>query len=184
MKTKIDVALVVEGTSDVAFLKNFIDAEMIITNGSDVPRETLEYIKSLSKIKPIIVLVDPDGPGVKIRHRLDQEIAGLIHVFIPKHLAVKNGKVGIAESTSSAILEALKHPIHTNKTTTGTLNASDLYELGLIGTSSSFKRREHVAATFHLGHNNGKQLLFRLNNLNIDKTALVAALERYGQDAE
>jgi len=179
MKTEIAAAIVVEGTSDVAFLKNFIDAEFITTNGSDVPRETIEYIKSLSKIKPIIVLVDPDGPGVQIRHRLDREVLGLIHVFVPKQAAIKNGKVGIAQSTAQAVLEALNHPIETKQLTLGRLTIADLRELGLVGTIDSKRLREFVSIRFHLGHNNGKQLLYRLNNLNIEKQTLIEALKHH-----
>ena len=179
MKTTIEAAIIVEGTSDVAFLSNFIDAEMIITNGSDVPRGTLDYIKSLSKIKPIIVLVDPDGPGIQIRHRLDKEIPGLIHVFLPKTAAIKNGKVGIAQSSAQAVLEALRHPIETKQTTLGKLTISDLRDLGLVGTNNSSRLRDFVSTHFHLGHNNGKQLLYRLNNLNIDKITLLAAMQQH-----
>ena len=43
MKKIINAIIVVEGKSDVQFLESFIDAEFVITNGSDVPRETINY---------------------------------------------------------------------------------------------------------------------------------------------
>ena len=55
--------LVVEGATDVAFLSSFLDAEFVTTNGSDVPRETIEYLKEAVKRKNVVVLTDPDYPG-------------------------------------------------------------------------------------------------------------------------
>ena len=84
MKKTLDAILVVEGKTDVAFLSNYIDAEFVITNGSDVPPKTIEYLKEASKNREIIVLTDPDFPGKKIRDTLDKEIPNLKHCFIDK----------------------------------------------------------------------------------------------------
>lgn len=184
MKMKFAFALVVEGQTDVAFLSNFIDAEMITTNGSDVPRETIDYLRTLSKIKPIIVLVDPDGPGTKIRHRLDSEIPGLIHAFVAKTDATKKGKVGIAQSTPEAVLDALNHLLKTVSTSKGTLTTIDLLKLGLVGTPNSNNRRQYLASYFHIGYNNGKQLVNRLNQLNINYETIHEALRTYEQNTK
>ena len=40
--------IVVEGQSDVNKLRLLIDADYVITNGSEISRETIEYIKTLS----------------------------------------------------------------------------------------------------------------------------------------
>ena len=64
---KIDGVIVVEGKSDVAFLSNFINAQFVTTNGSEISKETIEYLKTLSKNKDIYVLTDPDFPGERIR---------------------------------------------------------------------------------------------------------------------
>ena len=59
-KTVINALIVVEGTTDVSLLTSFLDAEIVTTNGSDVPRETIDYILEASKRKDVIVLTDPD----------------------------------------------------------------------------------------------------------------------------
>jgi len=100
-KTKINAIIVVEGVTDVAFLTSFIDAELVSTNGSDVPVSTIAYLKEQSKIKPIVVLTDPDSPGQKIRAKLDEHIVNLRHCFIDKKNAVRDGKVGVAELVST-----------------------------------------------------------------------------------
>ena len=179
MKTKLDAAIVVEGTSDVAFLQSFLDAEFITTNGSDVPRETIDYIKAIKEHKQIIVLTDPDGPGVRIRRILDKQINGLNHAFIPKETSIKHGKVGVAEARIQDVLTALEHSIVTNTRTLGKLTSSDLLDLGLLGTDKSSVKRKFIEDKLHLGRNNGKHLLFRLNNLNISLERLQEALVDY-----
>ena len=108
MKQKVAPLIVVEGITDVAFLQSFLDADFITTNGSDVPRETIEYIRQAKKTRDVVVLTDPDAPGKRIRDVLDQEIPGLLHAYINKADAVKKNKVGVAESNQEAVLEALQ----------------------------------------------------------------------------
>ena len=86
MKKIINAIIVVEGKSDVQFLESFIDARFVITNGSDVPRETIEYLKELSKNNKIIVLTDPDSPGKRIRDILNNEIPNLFHAYVYKSI--------------------------------------------------------------------------------------------------
>ena len=83
-KTVINALIVVEGTTDVSLLTSFLDAEIVTTNGSDVPRETIDYILEASKRKDVIVLTDPDYPGKRIRDVLDRHIPNLKHAYIPK----------------------------------------------------------------------------------------------------
>jgi ribonuclease M5 len=172
MKTRIEEVLVVEGHTDVDFLSHFIEGEIVTTNGSDVPRETIEYLKSLSKTKKIIVLTDPDTPGKRIRDILDREISGLCHAFIPKASAIKKGKVGVAESNEQEVMRALSHLLEKRPSKVGILTLLDLFDLGLVGTTESFALRQKVCDHFHVGFANGKTLLKRLNILCIEKEQL------------
>ena len=47
MKTIINGVIVVEGITDVSFLSQFIDAEFITTNGSEIPETTIYYLKKV-----------------------------------------------------------------------------------------------------------------------------------------
>ena len=132
-KTVINALIVVEGTTDVSLLTSFLDAEIVTTNGSDVPRETIDYILEASKRKDVIVLTDPDYPGKRIRDVLDQHIPNLKHAYIPKEKAIKHHKVGVAESDKETILDALSHITITKSPTPGNLTYSDLLELKLVG---------------------------------------------------
>ena len=44
---KVDGVIVVEGKSDIAFLSNFIEAEFVITNGSEISKDTISYLKKI-----------------------------------------------------------------------------------------------------------------------------------------
>ena len=115
MKQIVNGIVVVEGKTDVAFLSEFIDAEFVITNGSDVPFKTIEYLKKAQEKRDIFVLTDPDSPGKKIRDTLDQYIPNLKHCFVSKEQSIKKNKVGVAESTKEEVLKALENYIQTKK---------------------------------------------------------------------
>lgn len=162
---KIDGVIVVEGKSDVAFLSSFIDAEFVTTNGSEISKGTIEYLKKVTK--PIYVLTDPDYPGERIRKVLDENIPNLNHCFVKKENSIKRGKVGVAESTKEEIESALKNVVSTNDKQIGSLTTNDLIELGLIGNNNSSKKRDQVCEALHLGHCTAKTFLKRLNYCNI-----------------
>lgn len=172
MKKHIDGVLVVEGKSDVSFLSNYLDAEFVITNGSAISDDTVNYLKEASKTKKIYVLTDPDFPGKKIRDVLDECIQNLNHCFISKEKSIKHGKVGVAEGDINEILEALDNAISVNNSSKNTISSYDLLSLGLLGEDDSSDRRNQVSTKLHLGYCNAKTLLKRLNYLGITKEEL------------
>ncbi len=176
MIQKLNAVLVVEGKSDVSFLSNYIDALFVTTNGSDVPISTIEYLKELSKTKEIIVLTDPDHPGNMIRNKLDDNIPNLKHCYINKEKAIKHNKVGVAEADIDEVLNSLKHFFVQSKDKKGILSMSDMYDLKLSGHNMSEDLRNLVSNHYHLGHNNAKSLLNKLNVLCITKEDIVEVI--------
>lgn len=180
MRIETSDVIVVEGQSDVALLEQIIDAIYVITNGSEVSRETLDYIKELSKSHRIIVFTDPDSPGKRIRDLVEQTVGNVTHAFLNKRDAIKKNKVGVAEANKDAIIKALSHLLESKKVAnTSPLLMSDLYELSLIGQPNSHQLRATVSEHFHLGFNNGKTLLKRLNTLQISKQELDTFLKEH-----
>lgn len=175
-KPHYDAILVVEGVSDKAFLLSFLDAEIVITNGSEVLPSTMEYLQKASKMREIVVLTDPDSPGKRIRDILDQKIPGLKHAFVRKEKSIKHHKVGVAESSKDEVMLALSHLLPSPKTKKGCLALSDLYDLGLTGSPEAAKRREKLEESLHLGYGNAKTLLERANALGLTKKDLQEAL--------
>ena len=167
MKKVINGIIVVEGVTDVAFLSQFLDAEFVTTNGSEIPQKTIEYLKKSSENRDIFVLTDPDSPGKKIRDELDQYIPNLKHCFVSKEQSIKKNKVGVAESTKEEVLKALDNYIQTDKTKLGCITRTDLNKLGLEGDENSALKREKIINKFHLGHCNAKTFLKRVNYSNL-----------------
>ena len=163
MKTVINGIIVVEGITDVSFLCEFIDAEFVTTNGSEIPEETIKYLKNSQEKRDIFVLTDPDSPGKKIRDTLDQFIPNLKHCFVSKEHSIKKNKVGVAESTKEEVLKALANFIETKKDEVGAITHSDLNKLGLEGSEDSSKNRQKVIDKYHLGFCNAKTFLKRVN---------------------
>lgn len=166
--------IVVEGSTDVQFLSTFIKSSYVITNGSSVPRETLEYLKSISKIKTIIVLTDPDYPGEKIRTTINQEIPEVLNAYVRKEHSIKKNKVGVAESTKEEVLHALSllNINNNKKLNKGNLTEIDLYNLGINGKDNSKELRKEISEYFGLGYNNSKAILRKLNEFNISYNQL------------
>ncbi len=171
-KIKYNAVLVVEGKMDKDLIESFMDVDIITTNGSEVSRETIEYIREISKKRDVIILTDPDTPGKRIRDIINNEIPGLMNAFVPKNKCIKGHKVGVAESSKEVILEALNHLIPSTPSPTSDLEIIDLYDLGLIGQPSSTEKRQKIEEKLHLGHTNGKTLLARLKALGINKKEL------------
>lgn len=171
-KIKYNAVLVVEGKMDKDLIESFMDVDIITTNGSEVSRETIEYIREIAKKRDVIILTDPDTPGKRIRDIINNEIPGLMNAFVPKNKCIKGHKVGVAESSKEVILEALNHLIPSTPSPTSDLEITDLYDLGLIGQPSSTEKRQKVEEKLHLGHTNGKTLLARLKALGISKKEL------------
>lgn len=161
--------IVVEGTSDVNRLKNIIDCDFVITNGSAISLDTLNYLKELSKFRRIIVFTDPDYPGMQVRNKISQEISNVEHCYIRKEYAIKRNKVGVCECEEKELLRALNEILNFEKQNEEVekINTFDLVELKYIGSNDSAGRRMFVGEKIPIGKTNGKTFLKRLNQLGI-----------------
>lgn len=174
MKTLI----VVEGKTDITFLSSFLHADFYSVNGSAVSRKDIDFIKEYKKTGEVIILTDPDYPGIKIRNYLNQNIEGLKNAYVRKEYSIRNHKVGVAESTKEEVKLALKNAhVYINKEKQNvTLSNSDLIDLGLTGKENSKDLRKLVSENFHLGFNNAKTFLKKLNMLEISKEQIIEVL--------
>jgi len=160
---KINELIVVEGKTDLIFLKSFLDADIVITNGSEISRETLEFIKEANKRQGVIILTDPDYPGIRIRNIISQYIGECKHAYIDKKKAIKGNKVGVAEACKEDILVALNNVVTYSNVTNKSISEIELYELGLMGKGDSKTKRNKVCEYYHLGWCNAKSFCKRVN---------------------
>ena len=160
MKIFLDGILVVEGKEDSSYLSNYISSEIVITNGFEIPKEKISYLKD----KKVIVLTDPDEAGKKIRQKLNELLPNSINVEVDIKRCVRNTKNGVAECDINEVLTMLKPYIVEQIDTKSDITISDLYGLGLMNNKDL---REQVCAKLKLGKCNAKTMYKRLLNNNI-----------------
>jgi len=175
-KLRIDEVLVVEGKMDKQLLEQYIEGDIITTNGSAISDDVISLLKELSKTRKIIVFTDPDFPGKQIRNKINSEVE-CIHCFIDKSKAIKGKKVGVAETDIADLLEVLKEKISTSEYVKGNISISDLNKFGLNGRSNSSKLRDLLSKKLHIDHCNAKMMVKRLNMLGITKDKLKEIME-------
>lgn len=168
------VVIVVEGKTDIDVLSKLTDAILVSTNGSDIPRETLEYIKELSKNYKIIILTDPDYPGLRIREKVTSVVPNAYQAYVDRSKASNGKKLGVAETSLEEIIRALKDAKCYSKTNDIKYNyeINDMYELGLCGKDNSSYLRDEVYKKYNLGFGSSKTLMKRLSVMNVNKEEL------------
>lgn len=175
MKNKIREIIVVEGKTDIDFLSTFLDADFYQVHGSAISNDDINFLYKASKERGIVVLTDPDFPGERIRNIIRVKIPNSKHGFVNKELSIKNNKVGVAESTRDEVIRALNNLItYCNKQES--IKYCDLFELQLVGNYNSNQKRENLCKLLNIGYSNPKQLLLKLNSLNITKDEIVRLL--------
>lgn len=172
MSKEIKEVIVVEGKNDTKHLKSFFDVETIETHGLGLNKETINFIKEVNEKRGVILMLDPDAPGEKIRNKINEAIPNLKNVFLMKENARTRKKVGVEHASKEIIEEALKNII-TYTNLKESLSYDEYIELGLIGRNDSTVKRETISKKYHLGKCNGKQLFKRINLLGLKKSDLV-----------
>lgn len=178
-KTIVDGVIVVEGKSDVLFLETFIKPiDFIITNGSEISKETLSTIKEYSKKYKIIVLTDPDFPGKKIRDTINENIDNCYNAFVSKEVSIKKNKVGVAESTKEEVLKTLQNlHIFSKSLQNPTISLKDLAEWGYFEINQK-EFRNYISKKYNFDSVNTKTFIKRINLLNVP---IKEELENYGR---
>lgn len=165
---KIDALIVVEGKSDIDYLSSFIDSTFYLVNGSSVNKNDFDFInENIKRGKIVIILTDPDYPGLRIRNLINENCPGCKNAYVRKEFSIKRHKVGVAECDKDEIIYALNNFVSYNQKEIGTITAKDLYDLGLTSTPQSKEKRDKIIEKYHLGYSNFKTILKKLNMLNI-----------------
>lgn len=162
----IKEVIVVEGVNDTKRLKSFFDCETIETHGLGLKKDTIELIKQINNTRGVILFLDPDIPGEKIRNRLNSEIPNLKNAFVLKENAKTKKKVGIEHADKQTLLEALNNLV-TYTDNVDSLSLQEFNELGLSGQLDSVIKRDKLSKHYHLGKCNAKTMLKRLNMLHL-----------------
>lgn len=175
---KIKELIVVEGKSDIDFLSSFLDADFYQVHGSAINDEDINFLSKAEETRGIIILTDPDFPGLQIRHKIKEKIPSAKEAFVRKEVSIKHHKVGVAESTKEEVISALDNVMSpVKKDSKKLLSNSDLIELNLNGGENSSILRKKLCDKLHIGFSNSKNLLLKLNSIEISKNELKKIVE-------
>ncbi len=174
-------AVIVEGKYDKIKLKNFIDAEIITTDGFGIfkNKEKVNMLRRIAEKRGIIILTDSDSAGFVIRGHLTSVIDPkfIKNVFVPevegkerrKEKASAEGLLGVEGLSEEIIIESLKKAgVGTNERAEETpkITSTDLFKLGLSGGDNSRMLREKLLKSLDLPVGmSTKQMLTTLNSL-------------------
>ena len=173
---KINETIVVEGKSDLSKIKQIVDANVIITNGSECSKTTIDLIKKANDNNGVILLFDPDYVGEQIRKKILYHIPNCKNAFINKEDVQKNklNKIGVAEASNEAILFALKNYVSFNQKN----KSISLFEFNKLNINSKQKRL-FICNFLKISYCNNKQLLKRLQMIGISQKELHDILINY-----
>ncbi len=183
---KIKEIIVVEGRDDTAKITQSVCADTIETNGSAINDSVLKQIKHAKEKRGVIIFTDPDYPGDRIRHIIDQAVPGCKHAFLARDDAraknAHNKSLGLEHAAPEVIREALAAVYEISETENTEISKEDLIRCGLIGGPGASSRREKLGEMLQIGHTNGKQLLKRLNMFRITKAELDEAIRQLQEE--
>ncbi len=177
----IKEVVVVEGYHDLAKLKSiYKDIDVVITNGSEISDDTLNELKILNEKRGLILFLDPDYQGERIRKRINAFVGDTKHAFLPKEKCINKNKtkVGIEHALSSDIKQALFNVLETKDSNENQITFSDLYELELLGCKNAKINRKQLTDSIGIGLSNGKTILRKLNMFGIVKEEIIKILEK------
>ena len=168
--------IVVEGRHDTANLQKYFDCDTAETGGTSLDEAVMRRIERAAKTRGVIIFTDPDSPGNRIRHAINQRIPGCGNAFIAKEKARTEKKVGIEHADKEALEEALAHIAVFDPEYKETITMAEMMELGLSGCPDSVKRRRLIGEAFHIGFGNAGTMRRRLNYLGITAQQLQEVL--------
>ncbi|WP_121641168.1 ribonuclease M5 [Virgibacillus sp. Bac330] len=183
---KVKEVIVVEGKDDTAKINQAVDADTIETNGSAIHTSIIKQIQHAKDKRGVIIFTDPDYPGERIRHIVDQAVPGCKHAFLTRNEArAKNSttkNLGVEHASIEDIKKALESVYELQPVRESEITKAELMHYGFIGGQEANKRREQLGELLQIGHTNGKQLLKRLTMFGIGKAEFERAVLQMDQE--
>jgi len=106
-KLVIRELVVVEGIHDRQAVERAVQADVWVLGGERVSQHSIAELRRARAARGVIVLTDPDGPGERIRRRIDAAVPGCKHAFVAKRRATAKHGVGVEHAVPEVIVAAL-----------------------------------------------------------------------------
>jgi ribonuclease M5 len=166
---------VVEGRNDASRLKQIYPAiQVIITNGSAISLDAIQMLDHLDETHDLILFLDPDHAGERIRRILGNRLKNVYHVFIEQEVAYSKNKkkIGVEHASDDDIIKALSTMKLYVENEKSDITFQFLYEMKLTGHEQSSVKRNLLAKKLNIGHVNGKTLYHRLVLFRINQSQI------------
>lgn len=174
-------AYVVEGMMDEDRLKKIGCFFIIKTGGKFIRSDIMAFIKEVAKVRELVLLLDPDGPGREIEKQIVRQVGPCLTIHIDKKQAIKKGKVGVAETDIEVLKNYLKpfikHDLYVDENLS--LEEDDFFDMGLVGPGGKKKRMVFVNK-YHIPYTSAKNVEEALLMLSKSKQDLLEDLENDG----
>jgi ribonuclease M5 len=170
---------VVEGRNDASKLKQiFPHIQVIITNGSAINLDAIQMLEQLDHSHDIILFLDPDHAGERIRRILGNKFKNVFHVFIEQDVSYSKNKkkIGVEHASEDDIKKALSKMQLQQEFQKSDITFAFLHEVKLTGYPNSREKRDMLSKKLNIGHVNGKTLYHRLILFGIQKQQILEVL--------
>jgi ribonuclease M5 len=173
----VEEVIVVEGRDDERAVKAAADAEVIVTSGYGLTKETWARIAAASRRTGVIIFTDPDHAGEQIRRKINRRVPGCKNAYLTRDDARRNHNIGIENARPAAIRKALRRAHCTpSDIKSPTFTPADLHQHRLVAHPQAARRRAAIGRRLAIGYANAKQFLRRLNRCGIDRAQFEAAM--------
>jgi len=179
--------VVVEGRNDASRLKQiYPDILIITTNGSAIKEDSVQLLNELDETHDIILFLDPDHAGERIRRILSKQLKHIYHAFIDRDVAYSKNmrKIGIEHASEEDIKNALGDIQAVHQESTSDVTYSFLHDMKLTGNKDSRSLRDKVSKKLRLGHVNGKTLYQRLKMFEISQKQVIEVISESSSKEE
>lgn len=171
--------VVVEGKGDVSALSRVLVAPIVETHGTAEACLDLESLAAFDAAHGLLLFLDPDGPGRRIRARLAARFPEALHAEVRAAEAHKGRRCGVAHAGDEALRAALLASGAVFESGAGLPSAAALTALGLAGPGS-VARRAALCKALGIAPVAGRQLALRLWALDLDERAIGQLLQKEG----
>lgn len=170
---------VCEGQTDEDKLKKLGCFFVMTTGGKYIRPEISSFLKEVHKVREIVIITDPDGPGKAIRERVEKYVGPCLNLNAEKKLArdEKKGKVGIAqmdmEDLKTLLWPCISHDIKCDEVFP--FDEEDYYSFGLFNDK---KKRMKLVEKYHIPFTSNKKVEDCLLMLNISKDEIMEVINQ------
>ncbi|HEU4965428.1 MAG TPA: ribonuclease M5 [Bacilli bacterium] len=167
---RIKEVIVVEGYHDKQAIDAAVEADCLLSNGSEVSETFLKQVERAAKERGIIIFTDPDQAGERIRRLVSRRVPGSKHAFLSREEArAADGDLGIENAKPDVIRRALEAVRTEWVGQEPEFTWQEMTAYGLTAHELAAARRHELGERLGIGYGNAKSFWKKLNMLGVSR---------------